>query len=645
MKLRLAKSAGFCYGVRRAVELAGEAAASGRPCVMLGSIIHNRDVVGSLARQGLTAVDRVEDVLSGYGVIIRSHGESRETYRRLEAQGADILDATCPNVKRIHHIVARAEEQGRQPVIIGAPDHPEVAAIAGWCSRPVVLSGVEDLEKWLEEQPERRDLPLTFVSQTTSTQKIWNDCVKKAKKECTNPEFFDTICGATSKRQEEAHQLAAVCDNMVVIGDRKSSNTKRLAEICREVCPHVQQIERAEELDESRLAQADVVGITAGASTPAWIIKEVCDKMSDEIMEIEESFADMLENSIKTLNTGDKVTGTVVAITPTEIQVDLGTKHAGYIPVSELTDDPTAKVEELVKVGDEIETFVVRVNDQEGVVTLSKKRLDVVKGWEEIEAARENETVLDGVVTEDNKGGVVVSVKGIRVFVPASQTGLPRETPMSALLKQKVRLVVTEVNRARRRVVGSISRVMRAERAAAAEKVWAEIEDGKRYTGTVKSLTSYGAFVDIGGVDGMVHISELSWSRIKHPSEVVKVGDTVEVYVISADKEKKKISLGMKDHSQDPWTVFTSTYEVGDVANVRVVKLMTFGAFAEIVPGVDGLIHISQIADHRIEKPGDVLAEGDKVDVKITDVDMENQKVSLSIRALLEEAPAEEDEE
>ena len=643
MKLCLAKSAGFCYGVRRAVELAGEAAASGRPCVMLGSIIHNRDVVGSLARQGLTAVDRVEYVPSGYGVIIRSHGESRETYRRLEAQGADILDATCPNVKRIHHIVARAEEQGRQPVIIGAPDHPEVAAIAGWCSRPVVLSGVEDLEKWLEEQPERRDLPLTFVSQTTSTQKIWNDCVKKAKKECTNPEFFDTICGATSKRQEEAHQLAAQCDTMVVIGDGKSSNTKHLAEICREVCSDVQLIERASDLDLSRLAQAEVVGITAGASTPAWIIKEVCDKMSDEIMEIEESFADMLENSIKTLNTGDKVTGTVVAITPTEIQVDLGTKHAGYIPVSELTDDPTAKVEELVKVGDEIETFVVRVNDQEGVVTLSKKRLDVVKGWEEIEAARENETVLDGVVTEDNKGGVVVSVKGIRVFVPASQTGLPRETPMSTLLKQKVRLVVTEVNRARRRVVGSISRVMRAERAAAAEKVWAEIEDGKRYTGTVKSLTSYGAFVDIGGVDGMVHISELSWSRIKNPAEICKVGDTMDVYVISFDPEKHKISLGAKDHSVDPWQVFMNKYGVGDTAEVRIVKLMPFGAFAEVVPGVDGLIHISQIADRRIEKPEDVLSEGQTVEAKITAIDEEKQKISLSIRALLAPAADEED--
>ena len=645
MKIRLAKSAGFCYGVKRAVELAESAAQSGEPCVMLGYIIHNSDVVDHLARQGVKVVEDPSQVPEGYGVIIRSHGESRATYEQLEQRGAKILDATCPNVTRIHQIVAKAEEQGRQPVIIGTPNHPEVVAIAGWCRHPVVLPGADELEEWLQEDENRKNLPLTFVSQTTSTRKIWDGCVKKAKKECTNAEFFDTICGATSKRQEEAHQFAAQCDKMVVIGDGKSSNTKRLAEICRESCPDVQLIERAADLDLSRLAQAEVVGITAGASTPAWIIKEVCDKMSDENMEIEKSFAEMLEESIKTLNTGDKVTGTVVAITPTEIQVDLGTKHAGYIPVSELTDDPTAKVEDLVKVGDEIETFVVRVNDQEGVVTLSKKRLDVVKGWEEIETARENETVMEGVVTEDNKGGVVVSVKGIRVFVPASQTGLPRETPMNTLLKQKVRLVITEVNRARRRVVGSISRVLRAERAAAAEKVWAEIEPGKHYTGTVKSLTSYGAFVDIGGVDGMVHISELSWSRIKHPSEVVKVGDTVDVYVISADSEKKKISLGMKDHSQDPWTVFTSTYQVGDVANVRIVKLMTFGAFAEIVPGVDGLIHISQIADHRIDKPSDVLAEGDKVDVKITDVDMENKKVSLSIRALLEAAPAEEESE
>ena len=643
MKVMLAKSAGFCYGVRRAVELAERTAEEGRPCVMLGSIIHNKDVIARLAEQGLTAVDRPEDVPEGSAVIIRSHGEGRAVYDQLRARGAEILDATCPNVTRIHQIVAQAEQAGRQPVIVGTPDHPEVTAIAGWCSHPVVVSGAKELEKWLVQDENRRNLPLTFVSQTTSTRKIWDDCVKKAKKECTNAEFFDTICGATSKRQEEAHRLAQQCSLMVVIGDGKSSNTKRLAEICKEVCPDVRLIERAADLEPSALSQANVVGITAGASTPAWIIKEVYDKMSEENMEIEKSFAEMLEESIKTLNTGDKVKGKVVAITPTEIEVELGVKYPGYIPLSELSDDPSVKPEDVVKVGDEIETYVMLVSDRDCMVKLSKKRLDMVKGWEEIEAAKDNETVMEGFVTEDNKGGVVVSVKGVRVFVPASQTGLPRETPMSELLKKKVRLIITEVNRARHRVVGSISKVTRAERAAAAEKVWAEIEEGKHYTGTVKSLTSYGAFVDIGGVDGMVHISELSWSRIKHPSEVVKVGDTVDVYVISADKEKKKISLGMKDHSQDPWSVFTSTYQVGDVANVRIVKLMTFGAFAEVVPGVDGLIHISQIADHRIDKPSDVLAEGDKVDVKITDVDIENKKISLSIRALLEEQGQDEE--
>lgn len=360
--------------------------------------------------------------------------------------------------------------------------------------------------------------------------------------------------------------------------------------------------------------------------------------MSEENFEIEESFAEMLEKSIKTLNTGDKVTGVVTGITPTEIYVELGTKHTGYIPVSELTDDPTVKVEDLVKVGEEIETYVMRVNDQEGVVTLSKKRLDTVKSWDDIEQAREERTTVEGLVTEENKGGVVVNIKGVRVFVPASQTGLPREAAMSELVKKKVRLRITEVNRARKRVVGSIRAVEAEERAARAAEVWENIEAEKRYTGTVKSLTSYGAFVDIGGVDGMVHVSELSWSRIKHPSEVVSVGDTVEVYVISYDPEKKKISLGMKDRNQDPWAVFTGKYNIGDAANVRVVKLMTFGAFAEIVPGVDGLIHISQIADHRIDKPGDVLSEGQMVDVKITDIDYDNKKVSLSIRALLEDA-------
>lgn len=640
MKVILAKTAGFCYGVRRSVEMAEKAAKSGKPCCMLGPIIHNEHVIARLKEQGITYAEDPGQVAGGTAVLIRSHGEGPEVYRALEEKEAEIIDATCPNVSQIHNIVAEAEKKGRTAVIIGKREHPEVTATAGWCRFPVVLENEEELGLFLEKNPEFRERPITLVSQTTSTRQIWEPCIEKVKKECTNAEIFDTICSATSKRQSEAQALAEKCDAMIVIGDGKSSNTRRLVELCRTCCPNVFQIGRAAELNPSLFIGMDTVGITAGASTPGWIIKEVYDKMSDEIMEIEESFADLLEKSIKTLNTGEKVTGVVTGITPTEIYVDLGTKHAGYIPVAELTDDPGVKAEDLVKIGDQIETYVMRVNDVEGVVTLSKKRLDSVKSWDDIEQARENRTTVEGVVTEENKGGVVVSIKGVRVFVPASQTGLPRETPMSNLLKQKVKLRITEVNRARRRVVGSIRAVAAEERAGRAAEIWGSIEKGKHYTGVVKSITSYGAFVDIGGVDGMVHVSELSWSRIKNPAEVVKVGDKIDVYVISFDPEKKKISLGAKDQGEDPWAKFIKTYGIDSVATVRVVKLMTFGAFAEIVPGVDGLIHISQIADHRIDKPGDALSEGQTVDVKITDIDFDNKKVSLSIRALLSDAKA-----
>ena len=642
----LAKSAGFCFGVRRAVELAQQVAQSGQPYVMLGPVIHNDHVIADLEAQGVRCVASLEEVPPGCGVIIRSHGEGKAVYDQLAAMGCPVADATCVKVAHIHEIVKDASDRGRQVIIIGAPEHPEVKAIAGWCIGAKIFRNVAELTEFLEIWNENSQKPVTLVSQTTSTDRIWIPCREKVKKECTNAEIFDTICNATCMRQSEAQSLAERCQAMIVIGDRKSSNTTRLAELCRAHCPLVYHISRAEELDPRKVSGVASVGITAGASTPGWIIKEVKDKMSEEninAMEIEESFADMLEKSIKTLNTGDKVTGVVTGITATEVNVDLGTKHAGYIPLSELSDDPSVKPEDIVKVGDEIETYVMRVNDVEGVATLSKKRLDSVKNWDTIEAAVEEKTILEGTVTEVNKGGIVVNVKGIRVFVPASQTGKPRGADLSEMVKEQVKLRITEVNRSRRRVVGSIRSVLAEERAAKAAEVWANIEEGKHYEGTVKSLTSYGAFVDIGGVDGMVHVSELSWSRIKNPAEVVSVGDKVNVYVISFDAEKKKISLGMKDRNEDPWEKFTSTYEVGSVASVRVVKLMTFGAFAEIVPGVDGLIHISQIADHRIEKPGDVLAEGDKVDVKITDVDMENKKISLSIRALLEEQGQDEE--
>ena len=649
-EVMLAKSAGFCYGVRRAVELARRTAEGGGNCWMLGDLIHNRFVVEDLARRGIRKT--ADSALLGPDdiVIIRSHGELKSVLDALEQRGVRCVNATCPNVIRIQRLVAQAEAEGRQPVIIGEAAHPEVAGIASWCLSPLVFDGPESVQAWLDTPESKLEIPMTVVAQTTCIRELFESSWKIIKKECTNVKIFDTICDATHKRQSEAAEIASQVDVMVVVGDRKSANTKHLTEICMQSCSRVLQIEAADELSADDFNGCSVAGLTAGASTPAGIIKEVYATMSEEIRAAEgkeESFEELLNQSFKTLNNGDRVTGIVTAITPTEVQVDVGAKQAAYIKLSELTDDPTVKPEDVVHVGDEIETWVVRVNDVEGYAELSKKRLDAAKVWENIEQAVEEKTVLDGTVTEENKGGIVVSVKGVRVFVPASQSGQPRGADLSAMKGQKVQLRITEVNRARRRVVGSIRSVTDEARRAAQEEIWSNIEVGKHYTGTVKSMTSYGVFVDIGGVDGMVHISELSWSRIKTPSEVCKVGDTMEVYVISFDPEKRKISLGVKDHSVDPWQVFMDRYSVGDVANVRIVKLMTFGAFAEVVPGVDGLIHISQIADRRIEKPEDVLSEGQMVDAKITAIDEEKKKISLSIRAPLtpaaEEVPAEEE--
>ena len=640
MRVKLAKSAGFCFGVDRAVAMAQEAVAGG--CYMLGKVIHNDVVLGKLAEKGACLVEDAWQIPAGERVILRSHGALRQDVEALCEKGCAVIDTVCPCVSRIHRLAEEADKAGRMVLIFGSVSHPEVAASASYSSRSLVVSSVNELEAWLAQEPKPLSLPITLVAQTTALRENFKQCAEMLKKLCTNVEIFDTICDATSTRQAEAVALAKECDAMIVVGDRHSSNTKHLYQLCLDFCPQVFWVQEPDPQLSSRMKDCKLVGITAGASTPQWIIKEVYKTMSEEIMEIEESFAELLEKSIKTLHTGDKVTGVVTGIAPTEIFVDLGTKHAGYIPVSELTDDQTVDPLSLVTIGEEIETFVVRVNDQEGVVTLSKKRLDVVKNWEEVEKACEDKTTVEGIVTEENKGGIVVSVKGVRVFVPASQTGLPRDAEMSQMLKERVKLRIREVNRARRRVVGSIRAVGDEVRAEAAAAVWAEIAEGKKYAGTVKSLTSYGAFVDIGGVDGMVHISELTWSRVKHPSEVVKVGDQVEVFVISADAEKKKISLGMKDRSQSPWESFVAKFAIGDVAAVKVVKFMTFGAFAEIVPGVDGLIHISQIADRRIDAPGDVLSEGQTVDAQIIDIDMDNKKVSLSIRALLNQPAAEE---
>ena len=642
MEVIEARSAGFCFGVARAVRMAEELARSEKQPKMLGHIIHNDHEIARLAGLGLVTIASPEEAGEGDTVLLRAHGEGRAVYETLERRGAKVVDATCPKVARVHRIVREAEAEGRTPVMIGDPAHPEVRGAGGWCQNLKVLSGPEEAAAWVETVGNAGELALTVVCQTTLRREVLKKTLEILKKQCTNLKLYDTICDATYTRQTEAAKLAAKVDAMVVVGDSKSANTKHLTEICRTYCSRVFQIEDADGLPLAALSECGTVGLTAGASTPASIIKEVKKTMSEEKIqgETSENFEELVEQYTNTIHTGAKVTGVVTAITPTEVHVDLGCKQTGYIPIDQLTDDPTLKPEDVVKVGDELQLFVIRVNDVEGYATLSKKRMDSQKVWDDIEAACNDKTVVEGFITEENKGGVVANVKGQRVFIPASQSGLPRDASMSSLVKTKQKIRITEVNKARRRVVGSIRAVQQEARRAAAAEVWANIEVGKRYTGTVKSMTSYGGFVDIGGVDGMVHITDLSWSRIKHPSEIVAIGDTLEVYVISFDPEKKKISLGVKDRGTVPWNVFMETYKVGDIAPVRIVKLMTFGAFAEVVPGVDGLIHISQIADHRIEKPGDVLTEGQIVEAKITAVDEEKQKISLSIRAILAPTPA-----
>ena len=674
-QLLVAESAGFCFGVRRSVEMAESVLARFGSCLSYGELIHNDDVVSALQEKGMRVIASPSEAGSGDRVIIRAHGVSRSVIDSLEAAGVEVVDATCPRVKHIHRIVSRAAEEGQYVLVIGMRNHPEVEAICGWCGACSVIESEEEASAWAQLHPDLVDHPICVVVQTTQTQRFFKNCVKTKKKRCTNLRIFDTMCFATFTRQNEAAELASRCDAMVVIGGKHSANSLHLAQICQEACPNVQFVERAAELDLVKLAGCETVGLTAGASTPSWIIKEVRKAMDElkveETIAVEEateataaeekapeaaapatetpaeevSFDAMLEESLKSIYNGEKVTGVVTGISGTEVTVDLGMKYTGFIPTTDFTD-AGEKVEDCVKLGDEIEALVVRVNDVEGTAMLSKKRLDNIKFWDDVEAAAENGSVVEGTVTETNKGGVVVNVKGVRVFVPASQTDLPREAELGQLLKNTVKLKITEVNKARKRVVGSIRRAAAAERHAMREELWNTIEVGKRYKGVVKSLTSYGAFVDIGGVDGMVHVSELSWGRIHNPAEVVKVGDELEVYVIGFDKDAHRISLGFKDPEANPWKLFTDQYSVGDVASVKIVKLMQFGAFAEVLPGVDGLIHISQVADHRIAKVDDVLHVGDVVDAKITAIDNENQKISLSIRALLEpEAPSEDADE
>lgn len=666
MKVNVASHAGFCFGVRRATDAVEKKLLEpdGSKIFTLGKLIHNDGYNKSLRERGVGEIGKddipsiLERVKNGekITVVIRAHGELHENVKMLRALSEEyanftLIDGTCPYVTKVRRIAYENSGDGKFFILIGAAEHPEVQGIMS-CLRGegVALSGSDELEKWVaegENLEKTKNLQVSVAAQTTQNMNEWKKTLKKIKKVYTNPFIFDTICNVTEERQTESGELAKKSDIMIVIGSTSSSNTQKLRQICSEHCPCTYLIENAEGLRYVKIPKGKIISVTAGASTPLSVIQEVEQTMNEQITE---NFEEMLDASMKTLNPGDVVVGVITSISQNEIHLDLGAKTTGVITHEKLTDDASAKLDELFKVGDEVKAKVIKVSDIDGIATLDKTRVDSDGNWQNIVAACESGEILEGKIVEAVKGGVLASVKSVKIFIPASLTGLPRgseQDDLQALVGTVQRFKVIEIKEDRKRATGSVRAVLREERRAAEEAFWAQVEVGQIYEGAVKSLTNYGAFVDLGGVDGMVHMSELSWRRIRHPSEVVAVGDVIKVFVKGVDKEKKRISLGYKTEESDPWFIFTNKYAEGDVAKVKVVSLMQFGAFAEVVPGADGLIHISQIADHKIASPAEVLHVGDEVDAKIVGIDMENKKISLSIRALIapavEEAPAEEE--
>ena len=626
----LANHAGFCFGVRRAVETAERSA----PAMTLGPIIHNPQVVASLAEIGVHSVEGPDEITDGSRVVIRSHGIGRAAYQALEARHCEIVDATCPFVQRIHDMAREASQTGTPLIVIGEGDHPEVQGILGWSETPAWAVLTEDDVMALPPLESAR-----VVAQTTMVQESFDVLCKLLSQRIPRLDVRATICTATRDRQQEVAELARRADVMIIIGGRQSSNSRKLYRLAADICPRTCFIETAAELDGIDIGPSDTIGITAGASTPDCIIKEVVARMNDiekkeaPIEESQEQAVMSMEDVEKTLvqiRPGQVITGTVVQITDDEVCVNVGYKADGLVKKSDLSSTD-------VKIGDEIEVEVVKVNDGEGNVLLSQRNIINRKAWEEICAKEEAGEFVEGVGKEAVKGGLLADVGGVRTFIPASQLSLRYVEKIDEFVGQTMTLKIIEIDKTKKRIVASRKAVLMAEEAEKKKKIWESLEVGSIVEGTVRRLADFGAFVDIGGVDGLVHVTDLSWGRVKHPSDVVSVGQVIPVKILNVDPERERISLSYKQTQPRPWTVAGEKYPVGSVVEGKVVRITTFGAFVELEPGLDGLVHISQCALTRIAKVEDAVNVGDIVRVKVLDVNTEAKRISLSIREVLED--------
>lgn len=645
MPVEVAKTAGFCFGVNRAVKILEELTERGEKVCTLGPIIHNPQVIDDFQKKGVRIIDSPDEADKDSTVVIRAHGITVQTRQRLDELGIRYVDTTCPYVMKIHKIVGENTTENNVLLIAGDDKHPEVCGFRSVAKgESFVVKTLEETEKLFEDNPELFQKEIILVFQTTFSVEEGKKILNFLKNLCTKAIYFDTICKATQNRQQEALEMSKRCDAMIVVGGHFSSNTVKLRSVCEKNCPTFL-IESAKELHDIDFSAFSLVGVTAGASTPARIIKEVHITMS-EILNNENQTSDdiyfvkaMEENSEGAVNTEAHVVGIVVGMTPSEIQVDTGRKYAGFVPAEEYSNDPSADYQKELKIGDKIDLIIMKTNDSEGTMMLSKRRFDDKNAWDKIVEAYENKEMLEATIAQAVKGGVLAYPKGVRVFIPGSLLGVPKGSELTDCVGQTVKLLIIEADKQKKRAVGSVRAAKNIERSESFEKVWQDAEEGKEYIGTVKSIVPYGAFVDIGGAEGMVHISELSWKRIKNPSEVVSVGDEIKVYVKALIDEdgKRKISLGYKTADTNPWEIFIRNNEVGSVIDVKIVRFCTFGAFAEISEGLEGLIHISQIANRHIASPKDELTIGEVVKAKVIGIDTEKKHVNLSIRALLED--------
>lgn len=650
----LAKTAGFCFGVKRAVDTVYEQVEKSKQdnyeVYTYGPIIHNEEVVSDLESKGIVIIQDEEDIEkylcseenhnenTRRRIVIRSHGTGKETYNKLKNAGFEIVEATCPFVKKIHNIVQEESEKGSTIVIVGDENHPEVQGIKGWClTEPVIIDSIESAEEKADKIGEN----IALVAQTTFNSIKFKDLVEFFRKKYYNVTVYSTICNATEERQKEAKKLAGLVDTMVVIGGKKSSNTQKLYEISKNECTNTYFIQTLVDLDLTVIESARRVGITAGASTPNNIIKEVHDSMS-------ESFAELLKQSEENENKikpGSVVEGKIIGVKPDEIIVDIQYKADGIITRNEYSNTPNIDLTTVVNVGDPITVKVIKTNDGEGQVLLSYKKVAAEKSYAMLEEAFENETVLKAKVTQVLEGGLSVIVDECKVFIPASLVSDTYEKNLDKFMDQEIEFVITEFNPKKRRIIGNRKKLVAAKKAEDAKKLFDSINVGDVVEGTVKNVTAFGAFIDLGGADGLLHISEMSWGRIDDPKSVLKVGDSIKTFI--KDINGEKIALSLKFDDANPWVSAAEKYAVGTEVTGKVARMTAFGAFVELEPGVDALLHVSQISNEHVEKPEDVFKIGQEITAKVVDFKQEEKKISLSIKAMLkaeeaEEAPAEE---